>query len=86
MEILSVVLLQFFFQLSRTYATMAIADKNPTKSTIAAGVVMTLWLATTYLGVKFIDESNIMGIIGYLVGGCAGVRATFYFTGDKDDK
>jgi hypothetical protein len=68
---------QLLFQLSRTYGQRVVSRDNVTSSVIVSTVVSSLWLITTYLGVKSLEDMNIPCIASYMVGGTLGTYLSF---------
>ena len=71
-------ILQLLFQLSRTYSTRCVSRDSRLGTILCTAVVQSLWLVTTALGVKHVNELNWLGISEYMIGGLIGVWISFY--------
>lgn len=71
-EILGAGVLQFLFQLSRTFSTRLISKEHMLGTMIMTFIIQVLWLVTTAIGVKAVFDIDWWTISSYMIGGLFG--------------
>ena len=68
---------QLAFQFSRSLGARYVANDNIHSSAAWTAIIQALWLVTTCMGVKAVDQSDWPSVAGYMLGGVAGVYINF---------
>lgn len=77
MNALIIFVAQLLFQLSRTYGQRVVSRDDVISSVLASTVIQALWLITTAMGVKSVNDMDVPGITAYMIGGVFGVYLSF---------
>ena len=77
MNALIIFVAQLLFQLSRTYGQRVVSRDDVISSVLASTVIQALWLITTAMGVKSVNDMDVPGITAYMIGGVLGVYLSF---------
>ena len=76
-------ILQLLFQLARTYSQICVSKENKVMTVLCSLVIQGLWLTTTALGVKHVNDLDWFGITEYMLGGLIGVWLAFYIPTER---
>ncbi len=76
-ECIVVFISQLLFSLSRNISNRAVIKERVSLSVILTGVIQSLWLVGTFIGVQGMMNSNYIVISSYLLGGMLGTYLNF---------
>ncbi len=86
MIVLTIFVLQLLFQFSRSLGTRYLAKDNMHAAAAWGFAIQVLWLITTWLGVKAMDDMDYSMISAYLTGGVVGIYLNYWVSPPKSIK